>query len=182
MLYLVYLEYYSNLLVRFFKHMKEKIKAVISDVDGVMTDGGMYCTQDGVFFKKFHTRDVGAIRRLQANGIKVFVITASNDCITRTRIETMSPDWAFYGVEYNKFRIGQEICDEWGFDWCDIAYIGDDIIDTTIMRHAGVSIAPADALDSVKQVANIICPVSSGCGVLAWVADTIIENHKDHER
>ena len=155
------------------------VKAVITDVDGVLTDGCMYWAKEGLLFKKFHTRDVGAVFRLRDNGIKFFVITAANDDITRKRIEMMHPDLSRYGIARDKFPCTKMVIDEWGFDLDEVAYIGDDEIDKEVMQAVGVSIAPIDALDSVRDVADIICPLDGGKGVLAWVTDKILNKDSD---
>ena len=154
------------------------VKAVVTDVDGVLTDGCMYWAKEGLLFKKFHTRDVGAVFRLRDSGIKFFVITSANDDITRRRIEMMHPDLSRYGVE-NKLACTSVILDEWGIDLEDAVYIGDDNIDREIMQAVGVSIAPIDALESIRCIADIICPLEGGKGVLAWIADKIL--NKDSE-
>jgi len=150
------------------------IKAIFTDVDGVLTDGGMYCNADGLLLKKFHTRDVGAVYRLRVAGIKFFVLTASDDELTRKRIDRMLPDEAIYGI-VDKLKHVKLICDKYGFDLSEVAYIGDDVIDRDAMMAVGMSICPLDALESIKGISNRICQVRGGAGVLAWVVDKIFE-------
>ncbi len=156
--------------------MFENIKMIITDVDAVLTDGGMYYNADGLAFKKFHTRDASCIKRLRDEGILVCVVTSSNDMITRKRIGDMRFDDSIFDCD-DKARAVRQLSDRYHVSLEQIAYIGDDYIDLEAMKLVGLAIAPSDALSSVVEKSIIFS--FGGNGVLADVADHILNEVKD---
>jgi len=151
------------------------VKALFTDVDGVLTDGGYYYSKDGLCMKKFNTRDAAALHRLKSAGIKFYVVTTTDDEITKKRIERMNPDYAWFGAE-DKLAAVKEICVELaGCDLKDAAYIGDDTMDIPVMAAVGMAYCPADAI-GVWGYANVICNRAGGEGVLAEVVDLILRH------
>jgi YrbI family 3-deoxy-D-manno-octulosonate 8-phosphate phosphatase len=151
------------------------IKAVVCDVDGCLTDGGMYCNGEGLMFKKFNTRDASSVHRLKKSGIKFFIITSASCPVTRHRVKSMNPDRAWFGCE-NKLQAAKEYCAELaGCDFSESAiYIGDDAMDIEAMREAYISCCPGDAIPSVQKVSHIVCERYGGEGVLAEVVDLLL--------
>jgi 3-deoxy-D-manno-octulosonate 8-phosphate phosphatase (KDO 8-P phosphatase) len=153
--------------------MFKNIKMIITDVDGVLTDGGMYYNHDGLAFKKFHTRDASAVRRLRKAGIIVCVVTSSNDKITVKRIDSMGIECAIFDNK-DKAASVRILAEEYHIPLEQIAYIGDDYIDLEAMKIVGVSAAPIDGLPSVVNEASMVVPIFGGDGVFAYFVDTIL--------
>ena len=116
----------------FLKHHKmqlynfEKIKLFLSDVDGVLTDAGMYYTENGDEIKKFSTYDGMGFKILQSKGIKVGIITSESRELNRRRAKQLNLDFDFHGA-INKLEIITDLCKEEGIDLSQVAYIGDDL-------------------------------------------------------
>jgi 3-deoxy-D-manno-octulosonate 8-phosphate phosphatase (KDO 8-P phosphatase) len=159
------------------KKIKEKclkIKLVLSDVDGVITDGGMYYTESGEEFKKFNTRDGMGVELLQKNKIDTIFITKENSKISRARAKKLNSQ-IYFGIE-NKEKKLKEICKKLNVDPLNIAYIGDDVNDVSIMKLVGFSASPNDGVYEVKKIVNYICENKGGNGAFREFADLIIRN------
>lgn len=134
---------------------KSDIKLFVSDVDGVLTDGGMYYTEDGNEMKKFNTKDGVAFRMLHENNVKTAIITGENTNIVSNRAKKMHVDYLFQGVT-DKITVLKGLCSELGISLEDVAYIGDDIGDIECLNNVGIAACPADAVSLVKEISNII--------------------------
>lgn len=149
------------------------IKAIFTDVDGVLTDGGFYYDEDGLRMKRFCTRDAAAVHRLRNAGYLVFAVTHSDDKITTTRLEDMEFDKYLTGVECKVESIKQ-ICKEFDLiPFRQAIYIDDDVGGLPAMREVAVSFCPADAAPAVLRHGRV-CDAKGGEGVLAEVADLIL--------
>ena len=144
-----------------FKH----IKLLALDVDGVMTDGGMYYSENGDELKKFNTRDGMGIQLLRENGIKIAIITKENTQLVERRAKKLNVDDLFQGVE-NKLVVLEELRNKYNLDYSEIAYIGDDVNDIPILEKVGVSMCPHDAILDVKKICNHISEKKGGQGVV----------------
>lgn len=160
--------------------MFENIKMIITDVDGVLTDGGMYYNADGLAFKKFHTRDASAIHRLRKARIFIVALTSANDLITRKRIGDMCFDDSIFNCD-NKARAVRQLSDRYHIQLEQIAYIGDDYIDIEAMKIVGFTFAPMDALNSLHEYNGLTARMDArgGQGVLADIVDMILSEVKD---
>ncbi|MEP2770539.1 MAG: HAD-IIIA family hydrolase [Fulvivirga sp.] len=150
-----------------------KVKALIFDVDGVLTDGRITYTENGDELKSFNVKDGQIIRFLKENGIIVGAITGRESEIVSRRSKELKLDFYYQGAESK-----QEKYEQIKKDYClsdnDVAYIGDDIIDMYILKHAGFSAAPHDALTYVKDQVDFVSTKNGGEGVLREVADMIL--------
>jgi len=132
-----------------------KIKLFICDVDGTLTDGGMYYSQNGDELKKFNTQDGMGFKLLRLAGIKTAIITTENTKIIENRAKKLKVDYIFQGVE-NKLKVVKSICIKEGVSLNDVAYIGDDINDIEVLENVGLAACPKNAVDKVKEIPNII--------------------------
>lgn len=163
------------------QHLK-KIKLLITDVDGVMTDCGMYYSESGDEFKKFNTRDGMAIQLLREHGIKTAIITKENTKIVERRAKKLNIDYLFQGIA-DKLVILEYIRKEHGFDYSEVAYIGDDINDMSILKKVGFSFCPNNAVDEVKKVCMAIAKQNGGDGVIREFYDLMKHfNFEDNEK
>lgn len=155
------------------KRRFKRVKALITDVDGVLTDGAMYYTAQGDAMKKFHTRDGMGIRLLRENGCKIAIITGEESEIVRRRAEKLKIVDLYMGVE-NKAEKVNEFRRKHGIALDEIAYVGDDINDIGAMEIVGIATAVADAVPAVKKVAAYITEKKGGEGAVREVADIIL--------
>lgn len=151
----------------------KKIKLLILDVDGVLTDGFLNYGSEGELFKQFNVKDGVGIKLLQQQNIDVAVITAKDSQPLRRRMNDLSIDY-FYPACANKITAFSELLSLLLLDKEQVAYIGDDVIDLQVMEQVGLSIAVRDAHEFVKKSADYISFAKGGQGVAREIADLIL--------
>lgn len=144
------------------------------DVDGTMTDGGVYYTHDGKKMKKFNVRDGMGIERLRNEGIATVAISSSKCDSIKHRCKDLQIDFVLLGV-FNKIDAIKELFKSQDWGWNDFAYIGDDVNDRELLKLARVSSVPVDAILSQKKMVSYICNRRGGEGCLREFAEIIIE-------
>ena len=159
------------------KKKLQKIKAFLTDVDGVLTDGGMYYGADGLVMKRYFVRDGMGSVILQRSGIETGMITSDTSIIGQTRAERLKFDHIYIGVR-DKCEALDEICTKQNYTYENIAFIGDDINDVEILKRVGFSAAPADAIDEVKDLVHYVCTKKGGQGAYREVVDMIMKAQK----
>lgn len=150
-----------------------QIKLVITDVDGVLTDGGMYFSEKGEILKKFNTRDGMAVELLRNKKIPVILITREKSKIVLSRAKKLKINDTFIGIKEKESLI-PKICKKYKINERNIAYVGDDINDLNILKQVGLSISPQDAISEIKKYSDYVCKSKGGEGVLREIADIII--------
>lgn len=155
------------------KNKCKKIKLVLTDVDGVLTDGGMYYSEKGEILKKFNTRDGMAVELLRNVGIEVIFITREKSKIVLARAKKLKLKGVFIGIK-NKESLIPEICKKYKIEKHNLAYIGDDVNDLLIMQQVGFSASPKNGISAVKKHSDYICKTIGGDGVLREIADLIL--------
>ncbi|MDR1738416.1 MAG: acylneuraminate cytidylyltransferase, partial [Candidatus Symbiothrix sp.] len=155
---------------------KKDIKLVLTDVDGVLTDGGMYYSENGDELKKFNTRDGMAFELLRKAGIKTGIITSENTQIMERRAKKMQVDYLYQGKrEGGKLAAAKEICEKERISFDNVAYIGDDVNCLDLLAAVGLAACPADAAAKVKQLPDIkVLKTRGGEGVFRELAEWII--------
>ncbi len=152
----------------------QNLKLIIFDVDGVMTDAGMYYTESGDEMKKFNARDGLAIRALRNAGYETGIISHGiNINLIQKRAELLNVARVYAGNR-PKNEVLAEWCTELGITFDQTAFIGDDVNDLPIIRIVGFSACPADALDAVKAEADVILSKSGGQGCIREWADRFL--------
>lgn len=137
--------------------MKNKIKLFLSDVDGVLTDAGMYYTESGDEFKKFNTHDGMAFSLLRESGIKTGILTSESTKIVERRAQKLKADYLYQDVKgEGKLAAALEICKLEGISIGQVAYIGDDINCIPLLRSVGISACPSNSVNFVKEIPGII--------------------------
>ena len=132
------------------------IKFLVLDVDGIMTDGGMYYTEGGDQFKKFNTKDGMAIKVVRQKGMNVaFLSSGSTEHIIQNRAKTLGVERVYVGPR-PKLEVLNEWCRELDITAENVAYVGDDINDLEVMDAVGFSGCPADAMEAIKLKANVV--------------------------
>jgi 3-deoxy-D-manno-octulosonate 8-phosphate phosphatase (KDO 8-P phosphatase) len=159
----------------------KKIKLVIFDVDGVLTDGMLSYGANGELFKQFNVKDGVGIKLLQQCGILVAVITAKDSSPLRLRMKDLSVEH-FYPGCHDKLVAFAQLLTKLSFSCEQVAYVGDDVIDLAVMERVGLSIAVQDAHNFVKKQADYITTSKGGQGVAREVADLILGAQFDLEQ
>jgi N-acylneuraminate cytidylyltransferase len=157
---------------------KRKIKLFLSDVDGVLTDAGMYYSEKGDELKKFNTHDGMGFQLLRMSGIKTGIITSENTRIVENRAKKLKVDYVYQGAEFfSKLQAAQEICKKENIDLDEVAYIGDDINCRDLLERVGVAACPSNAAYSIKSIPGIYqLMASGGCGAVREFADYLLKN------
>ena len=131
------------------------IKIFLSDVDGVLTDGGMYYTESGDEFKKFCTYDGMGFQLLKKTGVKVGILTTEDRDLNRRRAKKLGLDFDFHGAK-DKLQIVKDLCVEENITIDEVAYIGDDVNCFGLLSHVGIAACPNNAMKKIKSIPNII--------------------------
>lgn len=151
----------------------KKIKVVITDVDGVLTDGGMYYSHEGDIMKKFHVRDGMGVTLLRKNDIPTIIITKEKNKIIQQWAKKMKVYKLYDGIQKKEVMV-EKISKELNILPSEMCYIGDDVNDVEILKKVGLAIVPNDAIDLTKKISKIITKTNSGKGVLREVVDLIL--------
>jgi 3-deoxy-D-manno-octulosonate 8-phosphate phosphatase (KDO 8-P phosphatase) len=158
-------------------HLKEKIlklKVVITDVDGVLTDTGIYYGQDGEVLKRFSIRDGMGVERLRKYaGIETIIITGENSGTVRSRAKKLKISEFYLGVK-NKEELLETIKKKNGLESQNIAYIGDDSNDYEIMKLVGFTATPNDGMNFIKDISDYVCQNKAGFGAFREFAELIL--------
>ncbi len=155
--------------------MNQLPKIILTDIDGVWTDGGMYYDQFGNELKKFNTSDSAGVLLAHKLNIPVGIITGEETEIVRRRAEKLKIDYLFQGIS-NKLRVVNEICIKLGCKLEDVAYIGDDIGDMEVLSAVGISATPAQSSAYVKQCAKYVMKKGGGEGVFREFVEFLISD------
>lgn len=143
--------------------MVNKIKLFLTDVDGVLTDAGMYYSENGDELKKFNTHDGLGMRLLQEAGIKTGIITSEETKIVARRAAKLKVDYLYQGKwKGGKLAAAEEICQKEGISLAQTAYIGDDVNCFELLSAVGLSACPQDAVAKIKSIPNILIMQAKG--------------------
>lgn len=146
--------------------MNKHIKALVMDVDGTLTDGGIYMSKDGEIMKKFHVKDGYAIKHMLPNhNIVPIVLTGRKSMIVTKRCEELGITEVVQG-SYNKVKELTDIANRLQIDLEHIAYIGDDVNDFEAMQLVGVRGCPCNAVRDVKNICEFVATVNGGDGAV----------------
>ena len=151
-----------------------EIRMLLTDCDGVLTDGGMYYSEKGDELKKFNTRDGVAFRLLRERGVITGILTGENVELNRRRAEKLKLDILEQGCR-DKWGAVRRICEERGISPANVCYVGDEQIDVEAIREAGFGCCPADACEEAKAAADYITRAPGGAGVLREIVSRILE-------
>ena len=148
-----------------------KIRLLVLDVDGVLTDGGMYVTESGDQFKRFNTKDGMAILHLTKSNFQVAIISSGfkAEAVTQ-RAQLLGIQHCYVGRR-PKLEVLNEICTQLGIGLDQVAMVGDDINDLPVMREIGLTFCPQDAVPVVRQQVDVILSLNGGAGCVRELID-----------
>jgi YrbI family 3-deoxy-D-manno-octulosonate 8-phosphate phosphatase len=149
-------------------------KLIITDIDGVWTDGGMYYDNTGNEFKKFNTIDSAGIIFCRKLNIPIAIITGEDTKIVANRAKKLKIDLLFQGIT-DKLTVATELCESMGIELSEVAYIGDDLGDIDLLKAVGFSGAPANASDYIKDICDGVTTKKGGYGAFREFVEVILE-------
>jgi N-acylneuraminate cytidylyltransferase len=150
------------------------IRMLVVDVDGTLTDGGMYYDGNGEALKKFNTRDAKGLLMLRDAGVRVCVLTAENSAVVHARMRKLGLTDYFPGID-DKLGWLREYGTRQAVPATQTAFIGDDLNDLACLRAVGFACCPSDAVPQVREAAHYVCSSAGGTGAVREVADLILE-------
>jgi len=153
----------------------EKIKLVIFDVDGVLTDGTFMIGDDGQQYKSFYTKDGQGMRMLQDSGVSIAIITGRTSEVVKHRMSELGIQHVYQG-QRDKVAAFETILKEESLTPEQTAYVGDDVIDLPVMRRVGFAIAVRDAEPIVKHHAHWVTPRAGGLGAARDACELIMQS------
>ena len=157
------------------KNKASKIKMVVFDVDGVMTDGSITYDENGVEYKTFNVKDGQGIVRITKEGIITAIITARNNATVKHRFENLGMSRLFMGQK-DKIVAMKQLLEEYNLELSQVAYMGDDLPDICVLKEVGLAACPNDAIDEVKQICHFISAKNGGRGAVRELTDFIYLN------
>jgi 3-deoxy-D-manno-octulosonate 8-phosphate phosphatase (KDO 8-P phosphatase) len=157
-----------------FKEKAGRIKLLLTDVDGVLTDNGVYYGEQGEVLKRFSIRDGMGVERLRkCCGIETGIVTGELSPSVARRAEKLKITQLHLGIKDKRARL-TEILAAGGLDWDELAFIGDDVNDLEVLQMVGLSACPADAMAAVSGIVHYRCAVNGGYGAFREFAEWII--------
>jgi YrbI family 3-deoxy-D-manno-octulosonate 8-phosphate phosphatase len=154
------------------------IRLFATDVDGVLTDAGMYYSESGEELKKFNTRDGMGIKLLQKAGLITAFVTQERTKLVARRGEKLMIPEVHQGV-MDKLSVVREMAERHGLSMDQVAYMGDDINDLSTLQAVGFSATPADGLPQVLAAVDYVCTKKGGEGAVREIVEMILQaQHK----
>ena len=151
-----------------------KIKLLLLDVDGVMTDGRIIYDNDGGETKAFDVKDGHGLKLVQRAGIQVGIITGRQSAIVARRAAELGIELVYQGVKDKRLPFN-EILEKLALTPEEVAYVGDDVVDLPVMRQVGFAATVADAMDDVKPFADLVTKRSGGRGAVREICDFLLK-------
>lgn len=149
------------------------IRLMAFDVDGVMTDGGLYLSDSGEEFKRFNSLDGHGMKMLRASGVEVAIITGRASHCVATRAENLGIAHVFQGVE-NKLETMIDLLNKLKLSRDAAAYMGDDVVDLSVMRHVGLAISVPESPQLVREHSNYVTQRGGGHGAVREACELIM--------
>lgn len=160
------------------RQVLQGIRLFATDVDGVLTDAGMYYSESGDEWKKFNTRDGMGIKLLQKAGLITAIVTQERTRLVARRAEKLAIPELHQGV-MDKLSVIQEMATRHGLSLQHVAYIGDDVNDIEALNAVGFSAAPADGLPQVQEVVDYVCRQKGGEGAVRELVEMILQSRSE---
>ncbi|MBQ3312032.1 HAD hydrolase family protein [bacterium] len=151
-----------------------KIKMLVFDVDGVMTNGDVTYDENGVEYKTFNVKDGHGLVRMAQSGFITAIITARNNGTVEHRAKNLNITELYQGQKY-KLPALEELMKKYNLDYSQVSYMGDDLPDLCILEKVGLKCCPQDAVDEVKNVCNFISSKNGGKGAVRELTDFILD-------
>ena len=155
-------------------------KLVITDIDGVWTDGSMYYDATNLEFKRFNTSDSVGVLFLKYLDIPLAIMTGENTQIVQRRADKLKIEHVYLGVK-DKLDLAIQVCTEFNITLADVAFIGDDINDLELLSNVGFSAVPDNAPSYIKSKVDLVLKTRGGDGAFREFVEYIVEKHSSIE-
>lgn len=149
-------------------------KLILTDIDGVWTDGSMYYDQTDNEFKRFNTIDSAGVIFSRQLGIPIGIITGEDTHIVKRRSEKLNIDYLFQGIK-DKLPVAQSLCEKLNISLAEVAYIGDDLGDIELLKEVGFSASPANASDYIQEIVDFVTTKRGGDGAFREFVEEILK-------
>lgn len=156
-----------------------KIKLIVLDVDGVLTDGRLFIGSDGEEYKAFHTQDGMGISLAHYAGIKTAIITGRKSEAVTKRAQELKINYVYQGI-HEKMEVLEDIIQDLQIELNEVCYIGDDINDLPILQKVGFPAAPNNAVEIVKEHVQYVAKLSGGEGAVREIIDSLLHEAYDY--
>lgn len=153
----------------------QQVQLILSDVDGVLTDGGIEFDNQGIETKKFHVRDGLGIKLWKQSGLHFGIITARSSHIVKLRMAELGVDIVRQGSG-DKLPVAIKIIEELGLEAQQVCYVGDDLTDLRLMQHVGLAASVSDGAPEVRSAAHFTTKASGGNGAIRELVETILKS------
>lgn len=154
-----------------------RIKLLFLDVDGVMTDGGIYYSPRGVAMKRFFAQDGYGVVRAREHGLELAIISGRSSAIVTARARDLRITNVLQGID-DKLHAARDLSRRKHLTFGELAFIGDDLFDLGLLREVGLSAAPADARPEVRHVVDYVAHAAGGEGAVREFIDLILRHKK----
>ena len=155
-----------------------RVRLLALDSDGVLTDGGVYITDDGQEFRRFDIKDGQGLKRVRAAGIHVVIISGAAQTPVVHRARMLGITDVFVGVE-DKLTLLTQICERLQMTLDQVAYIGDDLPDLPILERVGFPCVPSDAHEKTKGAVAYVSSFPGGYGAVRDICDLLLTVHQN---
>ena len=152
----------------------KKIKLLVFDVDGVMTDGSVTYDENGIEYKTFNVKDGQGLVRMRQSGFVTAIIAARNNGTVKHRAENLNITELYQGQKY-KLPALEEIMKKYNLNYDEVSYMGDDIPDICILEKVALACCPNDAVNEVKEICNFVSKINGGRGAVRELCDFILD-------
>lgn len=159
----------------------KKIRLLLLDVDGVLTDGRIIINDRGEETKAFHVRDGHGMKLLQRAGVKIGIITGRSSRVVAHRMRELGIDMVIQGSKDKRVPFAQML-EQTGFAEEEIAYVGDDLVDLPVLRRVGFAATVADGCADLKEQVHYVTRCAGGCGAVREICEMILKARGDWER
>ncbi len=161
-------------MIPFFNQLSA-VRLLVLDVDGVLTDNNILCTEEGQLLRTMHIRDGYAMYTALQEGLQIIIITGGNSNGVTIRLKNLGNIEVFTGIR-NKLPVLKKYCEDNNFLPEEVLYMGDDILDISVMEWSGSSACPKDAVPEVKAISQYICNHKGGKGCVREVIEIILKH------
>lgn len=155
-----------------------KIKCIVLDIDGVLTNGQLYLQENGAMLRAMNIKDGFAMQWAVKKGYKIIVVSGGTCESCKERLEKLGIEQVFIGVK-NKIALLEKVLQELNIDKATTLYMGDDLPDLEAMQYCGMNACPQDACVDVKMIAQYISPIKGGEGCVRDVLEKILRPNGD---
>ena len=152
----------------------KKIKMLVFDVDGVMTDGSITYDEDGKEYKTFNAKDGHGVVRINKSGFITAIITARNNGTVQHRAKNLNFTELYQGYKY-KLPALEELIKKYNLTYENVSYMGDDLPDVCILEKVGLACCPNDAVSEVREICNFVSTRDGGKGAVRELCDFILD-------